>query len=64
MGQGYDKVRHKLCSFANINSNGKCIAPCTHNQKNFYRADCMGNTGKTMNTDDGREVSVNRGRKI
>ena len=62
----YQKIisRHKLCTFAKLNTNGRCIAPCTHNQKNFYVADCMGNTGKTMDSDGGREIMINRGKKI
>ena len=57
-------TRDRHCQLAKLNSNGKCIAPCTYNQRNLYKMDCTGNTGKTMDTRNNHEVQLERRCKI
>lgn len=52
-------MRKQHCSFAELNSNGRCIASCHHNVQSD--ADCTGTTGKTLDSKNGREVRVTCG---
>lgn len=51
-------MKHKHCSFAELNSNGRCIAPCHYNLDKTVPGDCLGLTGKTMDRTVNAEVRV------
>ena len=50
-------ARSEHCAFKVLNSNGRCIAPCKHADP-LEEVDCIGNDGKTLDTEGGREVPV------
>jgi len=49
-------MRDTHCRFKRLNTNGKCIACCHYNIQSD--SDCTGKTGKTLATNNGREVQV------
>jgi hypothetical protein len=64
-GKGWLNLKDKHCEFKKLNSNGKCIADChLNNLFPLESCDCIGNTGKTMDVDDSREVVIKPGCKI
>ena len=50
------------CMFAELNSAGRCVAYCSYNIQQDYKADCTGKTG-THHSEVGREVTI-PGRRV
>jgi len=55
------KYRDNHCMFAKLNTNGKCVAPCHHNNTDDDM-DCIGRAGKTMDGD--KEIPCPGTRKL
>ncbi|MBW2646918.1 MAG: hypothetical protein JRE23_12245 [Deltaproteobacteria bacterium] len=58
------KYRDNHCSFARLNTNGKCVAPCIHNVDPDVEYDCIGRAGKTLDTKDLAEVKLTSNLKL
>lgn len=63
MNSATRRQRTEHCIFARLNANGKCIAHCFHNfirdhEDGTIVQDCTGKTGRTMDTDGGREAQI------
>jgi len=58
------KYRDNHCMFARLNTNGKCIATCHHNDDAESDTDCIGRAGKTLDTKELVEVRLGRNLKL
>jgi hypothetical protein len=56
-------ARTEHCEFKKLNTNGRCIAPCKHANA-IEETDCIGNDGKTLATEGGREVHLGLGLRL
>ena len=55
------QLRESHCTFAVLNSAGRCVADCQYNRATGFRSDCMGNCG-TTNGNSGHEIQL-KGRR-